>query len=180
MISVLRFGRCIDTLHSTLALFRHDNQTVKTTLILSKIAHSLFLLADHILWLGRSDLWTVRTDKWVNIANKYWLYSLVMNLTRDFYEISTILAKERSIILPSSGLTSLNDYLDLGSNVLKCALRNKQVVVDTVKNGCDFFIPLTALGHTNLSPGTIGWLGVVSSLAGLVVLVEPLMKLSPS
>ena len=34
-------------------------------------------------------------------------------------------------------------------------------------------IPLTALGYTRLSPGAIGFLGMISSLAGLLTLIDP-------
>lgn len=68
----------------------------------------------------------------------------------------------------------------LCGNLLTLFQYNKGVVIDTVKNVCDFFIPFTALGYVKLTPGTVGWLGTVSSLMGLIVLVEPLAKLSPS
>jgi peroxin-11B len=54
------------------------------------------------------------------------------------------------------------------------------VVVDTVKNGCDVMIPLTALGYMRLSPGTVGLLGVVSSVAAIISLVDPLARLTPA
>lgn len=177
---MLRLGRCIDTLYSVLSLFHYPDATVRITVILSKISNALFLLADHILWLGRSDLYTVNTEKWSKISNKYWLYSITMNLVRDFYEISQILKTYKCNILPRNGFKSLNDITQTAAKSLMVMQRHQPVVLDTIKNGCDFFIPLTALGHVKLSPGTVGWLGVVSSIAGLIVLIEPLTKLSPS
>lgn len=101
-----------------------------------------------------------------------------MNLVRDMYEIAKILKKYK--IVPTEGLREFRDLLKIIVNVVECMQKNRNVVIDTVKNSCDFFIPLTALGHVKLSPSTIGWLGVISSLAGLIVLVEPLTKLSPA
>lgn len=175
---LLRFGRCIDTLYSTLPVFHHHDQTIRITVILSKICNALFLLADHILWLGRSDLCSVQTERWTKMSNKYWLFSITMNLVRDFYEISQILKDEKRTILPRR-IKSTADYVQIGQNVMLCLLRNKHILADTIKNGCDFFIPMTALGHFKLSPGTIGLLGVVSSIAGMLVLIDPKFKLTP-
>ncbi|KAG5888808.1 hypothetical protein JTB14_032721 [Gonioctena quinquepunctata] len=135
---LLRFGRFAESLYAALPLFQQEELPIRYTVIFSKIANSLFLLADHFLWLGRADICTVDTEKWSRISNKYWLYSITMNLV------------------------------------------NQSVVIDTIKNGCDFFIPLTALGHVKLSPGTVGVLGTISSIAGLLVLLEPSRKLIPS
>ncbi|KAJ8916361.1 hypothetical protein NQ315_005058 [Exocentrus adspersus] len=177
---ILRFGRFAEGLYTTLPLFHEENAAIRYSVILSKIANSLFLLADHILWLGRADFCSVDTEKWSRISNKYWLYSITMSLVRDFYEISQIIRCQKHDIMPTNGINNFNDVLKIINTVLDIARRNKNVVIDTVKNGCDFFIPLTALGHVKLSPGTIGVLGAISSIAGLLVLLDPHKKLSPA
>lgn len=53
-------------------------------------------------------------------------------------------------------------------------------MVDTLKNTCDLFIPMAALGYVRLSPGTVGMLGVVSSVAGIAALINPMYKLCPA
>lgn len=176
---MLRFGRCFDTVFTTLPLFQHHDPAVRSVLILSKISHALFLLADHFLWLGRADVCTIDTDRWSRLSNKYWLYSITLNLVRDFYEISKIIKAQKSIA-PRNGCKNANDVIETVLRLFTILQQNRSVMLDTVKNGCDFFIPLTALGHVKLSPGTVGWLGVISSLAGLLVLVEPSVKMIPS
>ncbi|XP_065167105.1 peroxisomal membrane protein 11B [Atheta coriaria] len=175
---LLRFGRFADSLYTTLPLFQHHNTTIKLTVILSKIANALFLFADHILWMGRSDVMSVNTDKWAKISNKYWLYSITMNLVRDFYEIRMILKHNQSKIY-TDRVCSVQECLTVCKRAFDCVQHDKAVMIDTVKNVCDFFIPLNALGHVKLSPGTVGLLGVISSIAGLIVLMEPHKKLSP-
>lgn len=177
---VLRLGRCIDTLYSVLPLFHYPDTTVRITVILSKISNALFLLTDHILWLGRADLCNVNTEKWSRISNKYWLYSITLNLVRDFYEVMNILKSQKCRILPSDGFRSFNDVITTGLRTASILQRHRSIMIDTIKNSCDFFIPLTALGHVNLSPSSVGLLGVISSLAGLMVLIEPLAKLTPA
>lgn len=169
----------MDVLYSTLPLFHQKDATIRHTLILSKIATSLFLLSDHLLWLGRADVCSVNLDKWGRISNKYWLFSISMNLIRDFYEISCILRTQNHILVPSGNITSFNDLYKALNRLVLVVQNNPGVFVDTLKNSCDFFIPLTALGHVKLSAGTVGWLGVISSLAGLMVLIDPKKKLSP-
>ncbi|GJQ66310.1 hypothetical protein Trydic_g4355 [Trypoxylus dichotomus] len=48
---LLRFGKCVDTIYSILPLLNHNDSTIKITVILGKLSNSMFLLADHILWL---------------------------------------------------------------------------------------------------------------------------------
>ncbi|CAH1953798.1 unnamed protein product [Acanthoscelides obtectus] len=175
----LRFGRFVESLYATLPLFHEENAVLRYTIILSKIANSLFLLADHLLLLGRADFCPTDTQKWSRISNKYWLYSITMNLMRDFYEIYNILNSEKRIIMPKNGLRNLEDFKTLFLRSFMVLVNHQDILIDTVKNCCDFFIPYTALGHANLSPGTVGLLGSISSLMGLLVLINPENKLIP-
>lgn len=175
---LLRLGRCLDSFYSALKMLNCPDLTVRVTLTLSKIANALYLLADHIIWIGRVGLFKVNIERWSKVANKYWLMTIIMNLTRDVYEISKILERE--------GRDMLKKTPSLSSNICKqyvmlSHLRNhKEIVMDTVKNGCDLFIPLTALGFTKFSPGTIGLFGVISSVVGLYTLIYPFYKLTPA
>lgn len=186
---VLRLGRFLDMLYGAFSSIHYQDVTVRITCTLSKIANALFLLADHILWIGRTGLINVDSEKWGRVANKYWLYSIVMNLVRDVYEILRILEQEgrRLGFPPGEGLrrTSLVDgftgkTVSLSLQAVTFVQEHKDVVVDTVKNSCDLMIPLTALGYVRLSPGTIGLLGVVSSVAAIISLVDPVARLTPA
>lgn len=173
--SVLRLGKCVDVLYSALSSIHYPNVTVRVTTTLSRISMSLYLLADHILWIGRTGLCAVNGEKWSKVANKYWMYALFMNLIRDIYEIHRIL-KLRHVTLSDIFSESCNARKKLAS----CARDHKDVIVDTVKNACDVLIPMTALGLVNISPGSVGLLGVISSAAALLALIDPLLKLTPS
>lgn len=175
---LLRFGRCLDSLYSALKMIKYPDVVIRVTITLAKIANALFLLADHIIWIGRVGLLRVNIEKWSKTANKYWLMSIIMNLIRDVYEIISILEFEgKSILMKKSNLSS-NIWTQYK---LLFHLRNhKDIVMDTIKNGCDLFIPLTALGFTNFTPGTVGIFGVISSIVGLYTLINPLYKLTPA
>lgn len=180
LISVLRLGRFLDSLYSALKTVKYPDLTLRVTLTLSKIANALFLLTDHIIWMGRVGVMRINLEKWSKIANKYWLMTIVMNLSRDIYEIVKILERE------GPGFLSKKSKISTCSNSIKqyqrflCLKERKDVVMDAVRNGCDLFIPLTALGFTNLTPGTIGMCGVISSAIGIYTLIYPFYKLTPS
>lgn len=180
---VLRLGRCIDTLYSALNTIQLEDPWLRFTLTLSKVAQALFLYADHVVWLSRSGFFKAEAD-WNKIANKFWLVSIIANLARDFYEIIHILEMYTVTLLKPSQFLSgpmknvaVSDSLKHLLFLVNC---HKDVFVDTVKNSCDLFIPLTALGYTKFSPSVVGTLGAVSSLAALVTLVKPITKLVPA
>ncbi|XP_066598257.1 peroxisomal membrane protein 11B [Prorops nasuta] len=175
---LLRFGRFLDSLYSALKLMKYPDLTIRVTLILAKISNALFLLADHIIWLGRVGITRVNIEKWSHTANKYWLMSIIMNLSRDFYEILKILEYENKATLSRNTVFSkYNTFKQFGAI---CLRDHKEILMDTARNGCDLFIPLTALGYTKLTPGTIGMLGLLSSMIGLYTIVYPFYKLTPS
>nr|CAH7722395.1 unnamed protein product [Callosobruchus chinensis] len=176
---ILRFGRFVESLYGTLPLFHEEESVLRYTIILSKIANSLFLLADHLLLLGRADFYPTDTQKWSRLSNKYWLYSITMNLIRDFYEISQTLRSEKKIIMPGNGLRNFDDFKKVLLKSFIVLNSRRDILIDTLKNCCDFFIPYSALGHANLSPGSVGLLGTISSLMGLLVLINPRNKLIP-
>ncbi|XP_067634246.1 peroxisomal membrane protein 11B [Eurosta solidaginis] len=186
---LLRFGRCVDIFYSSLRTIHYPDLTIRITLTLSKISQSLFLLADHFLWLARTGLFKgINAKRWGKLANKYWLLSIIMNLCRDVYEIFRLIdlhkagAKSgisRTTLSPMQ-IRSLQDFSRLALHSYALLQAHKDIAVDTMKNLCDVFIPLTGLGYTKLSPCTIGLLGAISSAAGLWALLEPTAKLTPA
>lgn len=144
----------------------------------------MYLYADHIVWLTRSGFLKTDSDSWNRTANKFWLISIIANLARDFYEILHLLELHSTKFLkPTELLNSSMKNYDFSSHIkhaytlVSC---HKDVFIDTLKNSCDLFIPLTALGFTKLSPSMVGTLGAVSSLAALVTIVKPITKLVPA
>lgn len=176
--AVLRLGRFCESLYSTFSTINYPDVVIRITMSMSRISSALFLLADHIVWIGRVGILKVDIGKWTSISNRYWLMMLIMNLTRDFYEILQILKDCRTNLLWNR--TSKSGLLKYYGQVCSHLKYRTDVISDTIKNGCDIFIPLTALGYTKLSPGTVGILGVISSLVGIYTLIYPTTKLVPS
>lgn len=176
-----RFGRCSDTLYSALSSINLNDPTLRHTITLSRINNALYLLTDHIIWLGRAGVANIDNAKWSRLSYKLWLYYLVLNLGRDVYEIARIIDR---FISPNKEFHferiecsgSIVPTIYMLYNLLKT---NKDVAVDTVKNGCDVCLPLAQLGYLSISPRTIGILGAISSIAGMLPLLDPSYKLSP-
>ncbi|XP_047360337.1 peroxisomal membrane protein 11B [Vespa velutina] len=176
---LLRLGRCLDSLYSALLTMKCPDLIVRIILTLSKIANALFLLADHIIWVGRVGIFRVDIEKWNKVANKYWLMNIILNLVRDVYEIVKILEQEKFYSSKRFSMVS-KCKSTINYDTLLYLKDHKDIVMDTIKNGCDLFIPLTALGYTKLTPGVIGICGLISSMVGIYTLVHPLYKLKPS
>lgn len=176
-----RFGRCTDTLYTALNSIHLNDPTLRHTITLSRINMALYLLTDHVLWLGRVGVADIDNAKWSRLSYKFWLYYLVMNLLRDAYEIARIIDK----LTPSNEEVQHKKMLKSRSLLSKIHLMydllkmHKDVAFDTVKNGCDVCIPLAQLGYLSISPRTVGILGVISSLAGMLPLFDPSYKLAP-
>ncbi|KOB66369.1 Peroxisomal membrane protein 11B [Operophtera brumata] len=178
-----KLARCIDIFYTALNTINIEDPFLKCTLTVSKLAHALYLYADHVVWLTRSGFLKTDSDSWNKTANKFWLLSIIANLARDFYEILHLLELHSKKFLKPSELVNASINIDYSSSfkhiyaVVSC---HKDVFIDTMKNSCDLFIPLTALGLTKLSPSAVGALGAISSLAAIVTVVKPITKLVPA
>ncbi|KAI8419939.1 hypothetical protein MSG28_010801 [Choristoneura fumiferana] len=180
---ILRLGRCIDICYTALDSMNLEDPFLRFTLTVSKLAHGLYLYADHIVWLTKSGFLKTDSDSWNRTANRFWLLSIIVNLARDIYEILHVLDLNASTFLkPSELLEGSARSFNLSSSLkhlhafINC---HKDIFIDSLKNSCDLFIPLTALGFTKLSPSAVGTLGAISSLAALVTIVKPITKLVP-
>jgi peroxin-11B len=144
-------------------------------------------MTDHIVWLARSGLFkNVDIPKWTHRSNRYWLFSLIMSIVRDVYEINRVISSFTSYKGLTSCLTSSLVSIRSTKDITRCAasltdfvVTYKHITLDTIKNVCDLFIPLNGLGYVKLSPKVIGILGMISSLMGLIVILNPSCKLLP-
>lgn len=174
---MLRFGRFVDSLHTALRTVTHGDKTIRYCVTFSKIAHSLYLLCDHFLWLGRNNFLQINATRWGQVGNKYWLLSIVLNLVRDAVELNNLL----KAMLKKKILNTLNRKVTpkdvFTGEAVQFVRSHKDLIIDTVKNSCDLMLPLSNLGFVRLSPGTIGVVGMVSSVLSLYTLMDQKAKL---
>jgi len=171
----LQLLRFIDLMHSARSSIKLDDQTHRYTITMSRIATSLYYFTDNIVYAARIGIIDVDRHKWFTRSYRFWLYALIMNLLRDAYEIQIELERLERIHGRRSHRDLLADVIDV------CSSR-PAIAVDTLKNTCDIFIPLSSLNHlpAQLSPRTIGILGAISSLCSILQMTQPSLRLIPS
>ncbi|GAB6031215.1 hypothetical protein CHUAL_009032 [Chamberlinius hualienensis] len=200
---LLRLGKFIDVLYGALKSIHNPDFVIRATLTLAKINSAIYYLNDHVIWLGRVGLVKIDKESWSKRGNRFWFYSLLLLLIRDFYELWLLINMDMRMRSNCGILSSSNGYPSLGSDfclrsysssgsqmggdtfnmfqpISNFALDHKDVVLDTIKNICDLLIPLSSLGYAKLSPGVVGLCGIISSLVGILTIVDPTYKLVPS
>ncbi|KAK4289025.1 hypothetical protein Pmani_037987 [Petrolisthes manimaculis] len=192
---LLRVGKSLEVIYGALRTLHLPDVVLRTSLTLSRIYQAFFLLADHIVWLGRAGLCEIDRDKWGRLSNRFWLGAIVCNLFRDAYEILQLLQKKMKhmdlLTTPTTttttcGYSTLPVVRTVYHNVPWCrpvvylADTHRDILWDTVKNLCDLCIPLANLGHTGMSSGTVGLMGSVSSVAGIISVLDPLARMAPT
>ena len=141
------------------------NPMLRFLVTLTQISRGLFLLIDHLIWASRMHLVSIDDRFWGRLSNRFWLISIFLSLLRDLYELLVAVRLEKNRLnqyTPSSGHTSPRALV----SGAVCA--NPALVVDTIKNVTDIWIPASYLDLVALPSGVVGLVGVVSSLAGLV------------
>lgn len=129
----------------------------------------------------------ISKEKWQMRAARHYCF-LLLSLVRDLYEISlqmTQVAHERA----KEGQSTCRDpprrsvadeeteWLQTFLLLFRSLKRHPPLLLDTVKNFCDILIPLDQLGIYKSNAGIIGLGGLVSSVAGMITVAYPHMKL---
>ncbi|NWZ34945.1 PX11B protein, partial [Brachypodius atriceps] len=154
---------------------------------------ALFLACDNVLWAGKSGILPgLAVEKWSQRSFRYYLFALVVNLSRDAYEIRLLLERaeaagrrgkspENGAQLRADGrIQRLRLYLRLQLQLLLRVLRdNPPLLLDLLRNACDLVIPLDKLGLCRISPGIVGFCGLASSVLSILTILHPWLKLKP-
>ncbi|NXU20640.1 PX11B protein, partial [Pardalotus punctatus] len=154
---------------------------------------ALFLACDNVLWAGKTGILpSLDTDKWSQRSFRYYLFALVVNLSRDAYEIRVLLERaeaarkrgkspeNRSQLQADGRIQRLRLQLQLQLQLLLQVLRdNPPLLLDLLRNACDLVIPLEKLGLYRSSPGFVGFCGLTSSVLSILTILHPWLKLKP-
>ena len=128
----LRLGTCVDALLSSFTSVSHPDPFVRMTVTLSRIANTMYLFCDHLIFLHNNNLVNIDLKGWDNLSDRCWLYTIVMDLVRNIYLINNIVTKLGSV-------SSSASFLYFFAN-------HKNLFIDTIKNFADVVLPLTSLG----------------------------------
>lgn len=158
-----------------------------------------YLILDNILWLNAIKVLKIKNKEKISIwCNKFWLFSSILYLSRDFHDLIGLFSlinertkrqndplkkyrlDEQSGAYTSTTRTARTTEKLNGLNILRIILSNKKnlpLLLDTIKNVSDIFLPLSSLGFIKLSPGIQGLLGLISSLLSLMCVWDSTLKL---
>ncbi|XP_022366857.1 peroxisomal membrane protein 11A isoform X2 [Enhydra lutris kenyoni] len=156
----------------------------------SNVNRVIYFICDTVLWVRSVGLASgINKEKWRMWAVRHYYYCLLLSLARDLYELSLQMEQaardrarmEQSLSQEPLGYSVANEETEWLQAFLLLLFRSLKkhppLLLDTVKNFCDLLNPLDQLGIYKSNPGIIGLGGLVSSIAGIIVVAYPQMKL---
>lgn len=186
---LLRMGKSLDFIMAALKSVHIKDTALRLTITMSKLNQACFLLFDHIIYAHNVGLINTDKKKWSEISARFWVVSLILNLARNAYDLMNIIQEElrqRQSCEAKHGQQVNGDsnhnrktYSQDTNIVVKIIMQNKPVVLDLVKNLADLVLPLSTLGKVNASAGMQGFLGLISSAAGIATVWDSSLKLVP-
>lgn len=189
---LFRLGNSADALESAKRAIHLPDVVLRFCITVSNLNRAMYFACDNILWAGKSGLLPhVDQEKWSQRSFRYYFFALILNLSRDAYEIWLLMEREacgkrpkgsetRHTLRADSSLQQLVLRLKVQLHLLVHVLRsNPPLLVDVVKNACDIFIPLDKLGLYKTNPGFVGLCGLTSSVLSILTIVHPWLKLKP-
>lgn len=159
-------------------------------LTLANLNRVAYFICDTVLWARSVGLSaSINKEKWRAWAARSYYYSLLLSLARDLYEISLQMeraardkaARDRALSQDPLGHSVADEETEWLQSFLLLLFRSLRehppLLLDTVKNLCDILNPLDQLGIYKSNPGIIGLGGLVSSVAGIITVAWPHLKL---
>nr|XP_056709200.1 peroxisomal membrane protein 11B [Euleptes europaea] len=190
---LFRLGNSADALEAAKRAIHLSDMVLRFCITVSHLNRAMYFACDNILWAGKSGLVPhMDQEKWSQRSFRYYLFALIMNLSRDAYEIRLLMEREGNGKCQRGGgdnsrtpgedgkLQQVALRLRLQLRLLAQVLRsNPPLLLDVVKNACDVFIPLDRLGLYKTGPGFVGLCGLTSSVLSIFTIVHPWLKLKP-
>lgn len=206
--TVLRLGNSVEALQAAKSTIHLSDSVLRLCLTIGHLNRAMYFACDNILWAGKTGFISkLDQQKWSQRSFRYYLFALILNVTRDVYELCLLLDYEdrsRSTKSPLSSSPSSALSPEHPSSSSSCTLpvntapalmwvrlrkriqhvgtvlySNPPLLLDLLKNGCDIFIPLDKLGIYQTGPGFVGTCGVVSSVLSIFTMLHPWLKLKP-
>ncbi|XP_069796566.1 peroxisomal membrane protein 11B [Narcine bancroftii] len=182
---LFRLGNSAESLEAAKRAVHLSDLVLRFCITISHLNRAMYLGCDNLLWAGKVGLApTLDQDKWSRRSFRYYLFALLMNLSRDAYELSLLAEREvrsRSKAEGGNGTVGGTAGTPVGRLQLLChVLRaNPPLLLDILKNCCDVFIPLNRLGLLKNSPGVVAFCGLSSSILSILTISHPWLKLKP-
>ncbi|XP_067827487.1 peroxisomal membrane protein 11A [Heptranchias perlo] len=192
---LFRLGNTFDAVQTARRNVQLSDPVLRFYLTVVPLSRALYFICDNILWVGVVGLSDIDKEKWNKRCNHYYFFSLIINLSRDVYEIVQLL-KEEALAQKEQQCKSINHLENNHMQrefvwtarvkteaffilLFQSLKSNPPVLLDIVKNLCDLTIPLDKLGIYKTNPGVVGLCGLVSSILSILTLTHPALKLRP-
>ncbi|XP_068189855.1 peroxisomal membrane protein 11B [Antennarius striatus] len=203
---LLRLGNSVEAVEAAKRAVHLSDTVLRLCLTIGHINRAMYFACDNVLWAGKAGVIS-RLDqhKWSQRSFRYYLFALILNLTRDVYELHILFEREHrhratkstnqsppaqpsapqssSSPLATTENHTLTAVLDRSRRELHLLVRllysNPPLLLDLLKNCCDVFIPLDRLGIYPTGPGFVGACGLLSSVLSILTMVHPWLKLKP-
>lgn len=185
----IRIGKSLDMIQGAVNSLKVENKFIRMCLLLTKLSMSGYLFIDHFIWASKLELISTDSKRLARSAAWFWLVAILAGLARNFYDIVVILQAElrrRAKLRQQSRSKGFGrtDAVESARHTHPCGLMvrlmaEKPLMIDTVKNAADVFLPLATLELFKTSEGFQGLMGMVSSYMGLLATWNPALKLIP-
>ncbi|CAF93252.1 unnamed protein product, partial [Tetraodon nigroviridis] len=183
---LLRLGNSLEALEAAQRAVHLSDGVLRLCLTLTHLNRALFLACDHLLWAGRTGLLpSLDHSKWSHRSFRYYLFALILSLTRDLYELRLLMEREERSKGPrGSSSAQPGDSASCPARrplrlLVEVLYSNPPLLLDLLKNSCDIFIPLDRLGICRAGPGLVGACGLTSSVLSILAIIHPWLKLKP-
>lgn len=189
---LFRLGNTVNSIDAAKRTVHIADPVLCLSLTAANLGRALYFLCDNLLWLRNVGLIRdVDKERWSLHASRCYLFSLIMSLIRDSYVIGQLMVQKNrdkefkkkmdahlgeSPEVAEAVVPQLDTLLFLLLQIFKS---HPAVALDTLKNICDLFIPLDKLGIYQSNAGVVGFCGLISSLIGIMTLVQPNLKIKP-
>uniref|UniRef100_A0A087X2U6 Peroxisomal biogenesis factor 11 beta n=1 Tax=Poecilia formosa TaxID=48698 RepID=A0A087X2U6_POEFO len=177
---LLRLGNSVEALQAAKTTIHLSDSVLRLCLTIGHLNRAMYFACDNVVWAGKIGIISkLDQQKWNHRSFRYYLFALILNVTRDVYELCLLLDCEdcyRITATPAVMWVWLRKRIHQIGTVL---YNNPPLLLDLLKNGCDIFIPLDKLGIYQTGPGFVGTCGLLSSVLSIVTMLHPWLKLKP-
>ncbi|KAK7891346.1 hypothetical protein WMY93_023309 [Mugilogobius chulae] len=189
---LFRLGNTLNAIDAAKRTMQITDPVLCLSLTAANLSRALYFICDNLLWLRNVGLIRdINKECWNLQASRCYLFSLTMNLIRDAYVIGQLMVQRardkdfkrkmdahlsESPEVAEAVVPQLDALLFILLQIVKS---HPAVALDTLKNMCDLFIPMDKLGIYQSNAGVVGFCGLMSSVIGIVTLVQPNLKIKP-
>ncbi|XP_062343100.1 peroxisomal membrane protein 11B [Osmerus eperlanus] len=95
MRKLMRLGNSAEALEAAKRAVHLSDSVLRLCLTVAHLNRAMYFACDNVLWAGKTGLLPeLDQNKWSQRSFRYYLFALILNLTRDAYEISLLMERE--------------------------------------------------------------------------------------